>query len=214
VRNDTRAAAGNLAALQTLALRTLSEERAGASLSGKERNRLFRNSGAAGFSDISGVSGLDDPADGRGFAILDYDRDGRLDIAIVNANAPWVELFHNQIGCRPGDSAGGRMIALRFVGGNDRAQPSAEWSARDGFGATVTLDLGDGRFLRREHRAGEGFAAQNSATMLIGIGDLETVPSLTVRWPSGRQQTATDVRAGTLAIVHENPSQATDGTEF
>jgi hypothetical protein len=203
-------------ALAQISRRIHTEQRAGASLSGGERDHLFLSDRGVQFTDIAGVAGLDDPADGRAFGILDYDRDGWLDLAVVNSNAPMLELFRNQIGCHPATaspSARGRMVALRFVGGNHTSQPTTSWSTRDGFGAKVTVDLGDLTILR-EHRAGEGFAAQNSATMLIGIGAREVAPLVTVRWPTGRKQTAADVPAGTLLTVYENPAQSPTGEAF
>ena len=76
------------------------------------------------------------------------------------------------------------MIAVRFVGGNHRARPGTGTSNRDGYGARVEVVV-DGTTLLREHRCGEGLAAQNSATMLVGIGAHPAAESVTVRWPSG-----------------------------
>ena len=45
---------------------------------------------------------------------------------------------------------------------------------------------------------------QNSTTMLIGIGEAQSVKSVTVRWPSGVQQTVELVSPGTLLTVREN----------
>jgi peroxiredoxin len=210
VRNDAAMTASNRMALIEMRRRTRDEEKSGASLSGYERDKLFLSAHAAQFVDVSGVSGLDDPSDGRAAGFLDYDRDGWLDVALVSSNAPMLKLFHNQIGCRR--AGGARVIALRFVGGNHTAQPSS-WSARDGYGAQVTVDLG-GRTLLREHRAGEGFAAQNSATMVIGLGETEIARSVTVRWPSGRKQTEADVPAGTLVTVYEDAAGAPGGKAF
>lgn len=178
----------------------------GVSHSGHERNHLFLNLAGQDFADVSGISGADDPADGRAFALLDFDRDGFLDLAVVNANRPLFQLFRNQLGDARG-AARGRFLALRFEGANRDARPRPDASARDGYGARVEVDLGDATLLR-EHRAGEGFAAQNSARMLIGIGERETVPEVRVRWPSGRRQSATDVAAGTLLTFFEDPAQA------
>ena len=52
--------------------------------SGQARNILYRNMGDGTFEDVSGESGLDDP--GCGFVSLwaDFDRDGDLDVYIVN----------------------------------------------------------------------------------------------------------------------------------
>ena len=154
------------------------------SVSGGERNPLFLSLQSEQFSDIAGISGLDHPGDSRSFGILDYDRDGWQDIVLVNANAPLLQLFRNQIGLSAKSRDFGGMIALRFVGGNDTPQPQSLFSNRDGYGAKVSVKLGE-QTLLREHRAGEGFAAQNSSTMIIGIGKQAQADSVVVRWPSG-----------------------------
>ena len=186
---------------------------AGASLSGNERDDMFLSQEAKQFTRVSGVSGADFPEDARGFALLDYDRDGWEDFAAVNANAPWFRLLRNEIPDSGVPAAAHGVIALRLVGGNRAAAPSAEWSTRDGFGAVVKVELPE-RTLLRELRAGEGFAAQNSTTMLIGIGDADAARSVTVRWPSGIEQVATGVPANTLLTVHENPADAAGGQAF
>ena len=187
--------------------------RNGTSLSGNERNHLFLNNQGRSFSDVSGVSGIDDPGDGRVFAILDYDRDGWPDLAVVNANSPLLLLYRNLLGDRPQNAGRGQVLALRFVGGNHSDQASSSWSNRDGYGAMVTIQAGD-LTIRREHRCGEGFAAQNSATMLVGIGDQSQADTVTVRWPSGKVQQTSHVPAGTLLTVFEDRSHSPRGDSF
>ena len=157
------------------------------SLSGHERNHLFLSSRGRRFDDASGISGLDALADSRSFALFDYDRDGWSDIALVNTNAPLLNLFRNQIGDSSSAQERGHVVALRFVGGNRAGKPSERFSNRDGYGARVTAEMGD-LTLTREHRAGAGFSSQNSNTLLLGIGARESVDLLTVRWPSGAFQ--------------------------
>ena len=149
------------------------------SLSGNERNRLFMNHGGKEFANASNISGLDNPADSRGWVLLDYDRDGWQDIALVNANTPLVNLYRNQIGQFTDVGAGG-IIALRFVGGG-----GAGFACMDGFGAMAEVTLADGTTLKREHRCGDGYAVQNSQTMIVGIGANDGA-SVKVRWPSGK----------------------------
>jgi thiol-disulfide isomerase/thioredoxin len=168
------------------------------SLSGNERNRLFMNRGGKEFDNASTISGLDNPADSRGWVWLDYDRDGWQDIAVVNANAPLVNLYHNNIGLIAGGQAGG-MIALRFEGGGGPG-----FSCRDGYGAMVEVKLANGMTLKREHRCGEGYSSQNSATMIIGIGEPSEVASVKVRWPSGKTSSVEGVEEGTLLTAFEN----------
>ncbi len=172
------------------------------SLSGNERNHLFLNENAGEhFNDHSALSGLDSGSDSRGFVLLDYDRDGWQDIALVNANQPLTQLFHNELGNFPNKKGG--MIAIRFEGGST-PNTASKLSNRDGYGTIVEVTLKNGTLLKREHRCGDGYASQNSATMIIGIGDRSEVAKVTVRWPSGKTFTTTDVAEGTLLTAFEN----------
>lgn len=196
------------------------------SFSGKERNRLFLNNHAEQFLDLSGLSGLDSPADGRVFVRLDYDRDGWTDFAVVNSSRPFLQLYRNQLGeAQSGASETGpattnspnKVIAVRFIGGNASASPSTTLSNRDGWGAKVLVTVGDKdhqRTLLREHLCGEGMAGQNSSTMLIGIGAASRAEQIEIRWPSGKKQTVPDVKAGSLVTVFEDPSASPRGEAY
>lgn len=180
------------------------------SFSGNERNKLFLNT-TADFADLSTLSGLDSPADGRAFAYWDFDRDGWTDVAVVNANNPLLNVYRNRIGEFRSD---GSVVAIRFVGGNFDNRPSSEFSNRDGIGSKVLIEFGDGKRLYREYKCGEGFAAQNSATMLIGIDNATSVAKLTVDWPSGKSQSIEDVKEGMLLTAFENPAESKDQSGF
>ena len=188
----------------------------GASFSGHERNRLFINNvntPDGGFVDLSGISGLDSPADGRSFAILDIDQDGWVDLLVANANEPRTMLLRNRLGdARSADNQTG-FFAVRLVGGQQTSKPSSQWSNRDGYGALIEVELGDRRLIR-EHRAGEGLAAQNSATILIGMDGRARADNLRITWPSGREQTLPGPSAGELVTVYEDPTQSPTGTSL
>lgn len=171
------------------------------SLSGHERNHFFLNKNAGeDFSDLSALSGLDSDSDSRGFVIIDYDRDGWQDLALVNSNQPLMQLFHNDIGEITPFGSG--LIAVRLIGGNDTAAAS-EWSNRDGYGAMVEVTLPSGKILKREHRCGEGYSAQSSRTMIVGIGAEEGATRVLVRWPSGRTSTVEGPAEGMLVTISE-----------
>ncbi len=179
------------------------------SLSGSERNHLFMSEGGTHFDDVSGLSGLDTPGDSRAFAIFDYDRDGWQDLALVNTNAPFLNLYRNELG-RGAARERGRVVGLRFVGGNHASSASKTASNRDAVGSVVTADLGDIRLVR-EHRFGDGFGVQNSATMLLGIGARDRIERLEVRWPSGKTDHLENVQAGALLTLYEDPETAPGG---
>ena len=102
-------------------------------------------------------------------------------------------------------------VAVRYtltegiVGGNHAAAPSKKWSARDGYGATVELTLGDGTKIYREHRTEDGYMTQHSSTMVIGIGKRK-VKSIRVSWPSGKFQDLLDIKSGSLVTATERAS--------
>ena len=88
---------------------------------------LLRNDGKGGFDDVSGTVGLDLEQDGRSFAVLDADRDGDPDLAIMAARqAPQLRLFRNDY------SARGRTFTLRLTGSGK--------SNRDAIGARVVVE--------------------------------------------------------------------------
>lgn len=195
-------------------------ERGKLSFSGYERNHLFKNINGQQFTDISSISGLDAPQDSRAFAVWDFNRDGWQDLAMVNINAPVLSIYRNQFAKAGMSHAGAtstateaRMIAVQFVGGNQSAQPSRQFGSRDGFGVKATVNLVDQKFVR-ELRCGEGLAAQNSNTMLFGLGKHESVASILIQWPSGITQQLNDIPAGQLVTVFENSADSSDGSGF
>ena len=170
------------------------------SFSGNEGNSVFLNHDGKEFEDVSGVTGLDSLADGRAFSFFDYDRDGRSDLVLTNTNYPQLQLFRNKM------KDAGRVVKVRLVGGNREAKANKEWSARDGYGAHVLVTV-EGMTQRRELRAGDGFATQNSDTLVMGIGESEKVEGITVLWPSGKKSVIGEVAAGAVVTVFENATE-------
>lgn len=180
----------------------------GASFSGNERDSVYLSKDGKDFVNISGITGLDDPGDGRSFAIFDYDRDGWPDVVVTSVTAPAIQIYRNRMGDDTFAAVRkNQMIAFNLVGGNHSPLPSKEWSNRNGYGARVTVDLGDSKIVRALH-AGKGYGAQNSSTLLIGIGDRSVVHAVTVRWPSGKVQELGKIAANRLVTIYENRKQS------
>lgn len=151
------------------------------SFSGHERNRLLLQ-GADGFSDFSLLSGVDCREDARSFAMLDYDGDGWLDIALMSTNAPRFRLFRNRLGAL---GKGGRVLTVRLEGGS-RTPLAGTLSNRDAAGATVLAVTDKGRRLFRRS-LGEGLASQNAAAIRVTLAPGEEFRGLQITWPSGKQ---------------------------
>jgi hypothetical protein len=133
------------------------------------RSLLLRGDGAGGLEAVPGQrSGLIVYGEQRGAAYADFDRDGRLDIA-VSQNGDSTRLFRN-VGATPG-------LRVRLIG------PSGNPSA---IGAQVRLRYAAGAGPVREIQAGSGYWSENGAVQVMGRA--ETPTALWIRWPGGREQ--------------------------
>ncbi|HEY7512013.1 MAG TPA: FG-GAP-like repeat-containing protein [Vicinamibacteria bacterium] len=149
------------------------------SIASRQRNVFLRNDGRGGFDDVSGAVGLDLDQDGRSFGVLDLDRDGDPDLAVMAARqAPQLRVFRNELPDR------GAALAIRLAGTGG--------SNRDAVGARVTVETD---VLRRTRivQAGSGFLSQHTKELVIGLGPSRRGLKLTVAWPSGKTQAFTDV---------------------
>ena len=148
-----------------------------ASLNGYERNVLFWNQGDGRFVDVAYLAGANRIEDGRGVAVADFDRDGRLDLLLQNLDRPAVLLM--------GRGQAGNFLSLELEGTR---------SNRDALGAVVTARVA-GTTQVRQVKAGSGFISSSSPILHFGLGDATSVESLEIRWPSGERQLLTEVAA-------------------
>lgn len=163
---------------------------AGRAFSGNERNCFFLNTGDGEFATASFGSGLDFPDDGRAVAICDWDHDGDLDLWISNRNAPRLRLMRN-------DSATtNRSVTLRLVG-------NGTTSNRDAIGSRVELETEGGLKQIATLRAGEGFLAQSAKAIHFGLGSVESVSGLKVRWPDGSEERFDGAMAGGRYLIRQ-----------
>jgi hypothetical protein len=141
------------------------------SLSGYQRKRLFHNEHGQIFKDEAPHLGLDSQRDGRGIAIADFDNDGRLDIAVANANSePF--LYHNLM------PSGAHWVEFLLEGTK---------SNRGAVGAQVRIVTAGQKRLGFVN-GGNSFAGQSSARVHFGLGAATSLESVEVRWPSGLVQ--------------------------
>jgi len=119
------------------------------------------------FREVGDVAGIASLHRGRGAALVDFDGDWRLDLAVVNRRAP-LEVWRN---VTP-DAGNWLAVALTQSGANTQA-----------VGAWIEVD--DGRTVQsREVTVGGGHAGGVAGPQHFGLGTAETV-RVRVRWPHG-----------------------------
>ena len=171
------------------------------SLSGNERNRMFLRNEKGNFADVSLISGADDTADGRSFAMLDFDRDGWTDIAMMGLNAPRFRLYRNRINELFPDR---RVFRFRLVGGHTGSEPSDKLSNRDAIGARAKITFESGRVQMIHKQAGEGFAGQNSEVLSIGVPANDEIVKIDVRWPAGSDSSVSTIDMSDIQVIRES----------
>jgi hypothetical protein len=155
------------------------------SLNGNERNILFRNNGDGTFTDVAWVNAADRVEDGRAVCVLDYDRDGELDVVLRNFRQP-AQLLHNR-----GGSSHWAQVKLVGVRSN-----------RDGVGARVRVTTAQG-MQTRWVATGSAYLSSSSLVQHFGLGPATRVGRLEVRWPSGTTTELADLAADRRYVVIE-----------
>jgi hypothetical protein len=152
-------------------------------------NQLFVNDRGRRFLDLRSVSRADDPDNSRGVATADYDRDGRLDLLVVDQPGT-LHLYRNVT-----PRSGSHWLEVDTVGRR---------SNRDGCGARLVLSgLPGGTMVREVFCGSVGHSSGSDSVVHFGLGRAKVVPRLTVLWPSGKKQILRKVKADRLLKMHE-----------
>jgi tetratricopeptide (TPR) repeat protein len=127
---------------------------------------------------------------GRSVARLDWNRDGREDVAISNVRSPAALLTNTTPHV-------GHHLTVRLV---------STASARDSIGTTVEVTAG-GKKLVRQLTAGDGFQASNERILVFGLGEKTSADSIAINWVSGRRQGLSSVPADEEILVVEGRNE-------
>ena len=149
---------------------------------------LMHNQSGRRFADLvpSLTTDVIRPIVGRGSAALDFDNDGRMDFLVVDYEGS-VMLLHNQTlsrnhwlkldlhGNAPNHFAYGTRINAKAAGHVwvEQVSPSAS------------------------------YLSSKDPRIHIGLGSIDRLESLTIRWPSGKEQTLLDITADEVLRIDE-----------
>lgn len=122
---------------------------------------------------------------GRGLAAGDLDHDGRMDLVIVHRDGP-AAILHNQ-------SNGGHWLGVQLR--------SKQYATRP-IGARVTCQAG-GRSMVRWITSGTSYLASSDPRIFFGLASSAMVEELKVRWPSGREQSWSNLAADRIIELGE-----------
>ena len=139
----------------------------------KMKNQLFENRDGR-FSDISASAGtgLDAMESSRGLVAEDFDHDGRLDIIVLNSRTTPTVLKNES---QPHQN----WITIELIGVVDN---------RSAINAKVTVRDAEGRDQTAEKVSGRGYQSHFGSRLHFGLGEFDSVRSITVQWPNQQVQ--------------------------
>ena len=128
----------------------------------------------------------------RGSAYADFDRDGDLDVAIVEINGT-LQLHRND------SSNQGHWLQIQLVSNDTQ---TGLQSNRDAVNTLIKLIAG-GKTYMRQVIGGDSGHGQNNLDLHFGLGSATTIDQIEVYWPSGATQVLTNQPVDTFMAISE-----------
>lgn len=153
-----------------------------------QQDQLLQNNGDNTFSDVSQAAGayFSKELVGRAAASADYDNDGDIDIVVMNSNQEAV-LLRNDGGNQK------NWIGIELVG---------KQTNRDAIGTKVIVYAG-GINQIAEVKSGSSYASGSDLRLLFGLGDVEKIESILVKWQNGTEQRIENVGINQYQVITE-----------
>jgi hypothetical protein len=122
---------------------------------------------------------------------MDINHDGRQDLVVRQAGGGPIKLYKNEF-----PQKHWLKVSLRGVQSN-----------RLGIGARLVVTAGERKVVRELFPANT-YNSQSPALVHFGLGDATSVDSLTIRWPSGKEQKLGNLAADRHIIIREGEDVA------
>jgi len=146
----------------------------------------FRNEGDLHFSDVSADWGVMTTAFSNGAVYADLDGDGDLDLVINNINDEAM-IFRNTT--RDEAKGGAHYLQVRLKGDSLN---------RAGLGAWIELHYDHGKQQVYENTPYRGYLSTVQDLAHFGLGNVTLIDTVLIKWPGGRMQVFTHVKADQL----------------
>lgn len=160
-------------------------------------NFLYMNNGDGSFTRVDNTVPATDMDWSYGCAFGDYDNDGFEDLAVATCRYNGVSrndlLYHN-------DGNGNNWITIKLIGTTSN---KAAIGARIKVKATIN---GNSVWQMREISAQSSYCGQNDMRAHFGLGDADSIDSITISWPSGLNETFPAIAANQFLSLTETPA--------
>ena len=161
----------------------------------KIHNYAYRNTGNSKFTNVSGDWGFTAASFSNGAAYADLDNDGDLDVVINNINDE-AFLYENNVSNRANEN----YLRLHLNGDNKN---------RNGIGAWISLYY-NGNTQVYEQNPQRGYLSSIQTDPHFGLGAIQTIDSLIIKWPGGKTQKLKNIAANQMLVLEISNATTTD----
>ncbi len=153
-------------------------------------NYAFSNNGDLTFTNKASEWGLDGPGFSNGAAYGDLDNDGDPDLVVNNVNMSCFIYRNQSTELHPEN----KFLQVTLEG---------EEKNRYGLGARVTVYY-DHAMAMQEQMPMRGFESTVDSRLLFGLGKTNSIDSVVVNWPGGKETILREVQPNTRIVVKQS----------
>jgi hypothetical protein len=156
----------------------------------KLHNYAFKNNADLTFSDVTEQWGMSEPTFSNGAVYVDLDNDGDLDIVINNINSEAL-VYKNNTREKMVDSS--HYLKIEFIGDDKN---------KNGLGAYAYVYYDHNKLQFWENTPYRGYLSSVDSRAQFGLGKTTMIDSVVIKWPNGKMQTISNVKADQLLKVN------------
>lgn len=153
------------------------------------KNYMFENEKRIHFKNVSDEWGLGDKSFSQGACYGDLDNDGDLDLVVNNMNQEAFVYRNTTV-----DKKRGNFLTIKLKGSDKNLKS---------FGARIIAAYAS-KIQMAELSNTKGFMSTSEPSIHFGLGDVTTVDSIFIRWPSGKYLRKDNIKANSIITVSES----------
>ncbi|MDF1695616.1 MAG: FG-GAP-like repeat-containing protein [Saprospiraceae bacterium] len=163
-------------------------------------DRLFINNGDKTFTEADSTSGINNHLVSRGCAYSDIDMDGKIDILSIVFDKPGFGFTPSSCLFKNATTNTNNWVKIKLEGTE---------SNRSAYGSKIFVYTGND-IQMSELNGGASFCSHNTSYMHFGIGQYESIDSVKIVWPGGKNsQIETEVLVNSVNYIKERISTKT-----
>jgi len=154
----------------------------------KSADYAYRNNGNLSFTNVTHEWGFDTPNYSNGVAYADFDNDGDLDLVVSNIDDV-AQVYRNKR--RDNNPLDANYLRVKLIGADQN---------KSGIGSKVIIRY-NGKLQSKLKSVVRGFESTVEDILHFGLGRVQQIDTLEVRWPDGKTSFITTVNANQLIEI-------------